>query len=1325
MEETDAGPSQLNFIHVGTPGLQPPSPFNFTSPGEWTTWITRYEDYAFAAGINTATDEVQVRTLLYCMGSQARSVLSSLGLSAPENRPFAEVKAKLTSHFVHPINEIYESRRFHRRVQQLGEPVDEFFTALRNLVKRCGYNNAEIEDRLVRDKFVVGLRNEKLSDQLCRCTKLTAEEALCQARVHEEAEKERLSRETPSENGAFDSLNVDAAQRAKNASSRRSKSVQPTQSTCDYCGRGHHSRKECPARKATCNFCKKQGHFIAVCRAKHRKELLGSVELHALSTRRARYADIHVNGHLAHFKIDSGAEITVVSPSFPALPTVLDKVDAEVSGPGNQRLHVLGSFTATLQWRNKVSVQRLYVIKNQTTHLLGLPAIEDLGIVQFLDSVDGIPSSQSKIFRGLGEVQEEYHIRVAQDARPFSLSVPRRIPLPLLEHVKKELDEMETQGVIRKVDTPTAWCSGLVVVPKSSGGYRLCVDLTKLNKVIQRERYILPTVEDILGQLGGAQIFSKLDARSSFHQIKLTRESEELTTFITPFGRYCYKRLPFGIATAPEYFQRFMSRLLEGITGVVNMIDDILVFGRNHQEHDQRLADVLARLTQAGVTLNEKKCQFRVSSVKFLGVVVSQQGISPDPDKVKAIMDLPPPIDVSGVRRLLGMVNHVARFIPKLSEISAPIRALLNKNNAWSWSYNQEEAFKKIKSLLSSDTCMAMYNPHYPTIVSADASSHGLGAVLLQDQPSGIRRAVAYASRSLTTTEGRYSQTEKESLAVTWAVTRFDQYLRGLSFEVESDHLPLVALLSSKDLDILPPRIQRMRIKLMRYQFAVKYVPGKLLATADTLSRAPCDLPTSKAVSSLEVYIGEVLKELPLQLENQLDEIRRLQAQDSECSSIMTYCEKGWPSKKRVPTHLAPYWKERETLSVYDGLLLLDRRIVIPSAQRKDILALLHEGHQGVRRCQVRARECVWWPHCSQHIEDLVAQCAKCAETRTLRSEPLSPTPTPERPWQRLGIDLFHLEGRDYVLIVDYYSRFPEIVTLGTSSAKAVVAAVKSCFARFGIPDVVRTDNGPQFSSKEFADFATAYRFCHETSSPRYPQSNGEVERMVRTVKDLLKKSPDPYLALLAYRDTPGVSGVSPAQLLMGRRLQTRLPVLPERLLPALPNHEEFQAQDTAAKLKQAKDYNSRHSTTPLISLSMGEDVWIKDLGCSGRVLSPAQRPRSYVVETQSGVVQRNRCHLVPFVDDQNVQQQASMASSPTHGTLSSNSPRDSASTSASESLSPSASSASCVSPVPPVKMPPSPEVQTLPVQASAPQCDEPKRTRSGRAVKPPRRLNM
>nr|XP_037288754.1 uncharacterized protein K02A2.6-like [Rhipicephalus microplus] len=394
-------------------------------------------------------------------------------------------------------------------------------------------------------------------------------------------------------------------------------------------------------------------------------------------------------------------------------------------------------------------------------------------------------------------------------------------------------------------------------------------------------------------------------------------------------------------------------------------------------------------------------------------------------------------------------------------------------------------------------------------------------------------------------------------------------------------------------------------------------------------------------------------------------------------------------------------------------------------AQRKDILALLHEGHQGVRRCQVRARECVWWPHCSQHIEDLVAQCAKCAETRTLRSEPLSPTPTPERPWQRLGIDLFHLEGRDYVLIVDYYSRFPEIVTLGTSSAKAVVAAVKSCFARFGIPDVVRTDNGPQFSSKEFADFATAYRFCHETSSPRYPQSNGEVERMVRTVKDLLKKSPDPYLALLAYRDTPGVSGVSPAQLLMGRRLQTRLPVLPERLLPALPNHEEFQAQDTAAKLKQAKDYNSRHSTTPLISLSMGEDVWIKDLGCSGRVLSPAQRPRSYVVETQSGVVQRNRCHLVPFVDDQNVQQQASMASSPTHGTLSSNPPRDSASTSASESLSPSASSASCASPVPPVKMPPSPEVQTLPVQASAPQCDEPKRTRSGRAVKPPRRLNM
>lgn len=211
------------------------------------------------------------------------------------------------------------------------------------------------------------------------------------------------------------------------------------------------------------------------------------------------------------------------------------------------------------------------------------------------------------------------------------------------------------------------------------------------------------------------------------------------------------------------------------------MIDDILVFGASKGEHDRRLQQVLQRLDEAGVKLN-KKCSFAASEVKFLGVLVSARGISPDPEKIKALQKLPIPLDVSGVRRLLGMANHVGRFIPHLSDVTAPIRELLQQRNSWYWGPSQQAAFEKLKSMLSSHICLAKYDPSYPTVVSADASSYGLGAVMLQDQPSGERRAVAYVSRALTTTETRYSQTEKEALAVTWAVERLDQYLRGIDF---------------------------------------------------------------------------------------------------------------------------------------------------------------------------------------------------------------------------------------------------------------------------------------------------------------------------------------------------------------------------------------------------------------------------------------------------------------------------------------------------------------------------------------------------------------
>ena len=273
------------------------------------------------------------------------------------------------------------------------------------------------------------------------------------------------------------------------------------------------------------------------------------------------------------------------------------------------------------------------------------------------------------------------------DAKPFTINVPRRVALPLMDKIavriassKKELRRMEDAGVIVRVEQPTDWCAPMVVVPKKDD-VRICVDLTKLNESVRLERHEMPSVEYTLGQLSDARIFSKLDANSGFWQVPLADESALLTTFITPFGRFCFKRLPFGISSAPEHFQRRMSAILEGIDGVLCQMDDILILGATQSQHDERIREVLKRLQKENVTLNSKKCQFSVQEVKFLGQTINESGISPDQDKVKAIIDMPEPTDVSGIRRFLGMINQLGKFTPHLAEITKPMRDLLSKKN--------------------------------------------------------------------------------------------------------------------------------------------------------------------------------------------------------------------------------------------------------------------------------------------------------------------------------------------------------------------------------------------------------------------------------------------------------------------------------------------------------------------------------------------------------------------------------------------------------------------------------------------------------------------
>ena len=504
----------------------------------------------------------------------------------------------------------------------------------------------------------------------------------------------------------------------------------------------------------------------------------------------------------------------------------------------------------------------VYVVRGLKTNLLGLRTITALQLVQRVyttyseepDVVKQFP----KVFKGLGNLGGAYHIRLKEDANPYSLFVPRNVSIPYRPKVKEELIRMEKMGVISKIITPTSWCTGMVVVPKKSGAVRICVDLKPLNESVLREPHPIPKVDDTLALLTGATIFSKLYANSGFWQIPLSEESRPLTTFITPFGRYHFNKLPFGISCAPELFQRRMNQILEGLEGVVCLMDDVLIFGTNKAEHDIRLAAVLLQIEKAGVTLNLQKCKFLQPRIKFLGHVIDKEGIRADPEKTTAISNMKPPQSVSDVRRFMGLVNQLGKFSSRIAEISQPVRELLHRNRAWIWGPDQEKSFTDIKQELTKPTVLALYNPQAETKVSADASSFGLGAVLLQ-LDGQLWRPVAYASRSLSDTERRYAQIEKEALAATWACEKFSTYVLGRPFLIESDHKPLVPLLNTKHLDDLPPRVLRFRLRLAKYEYVAHHVPGKLLYVADALSRAPSEEEGDNELQEeVEAYVTHI-----------------------------------------------------------------------------------------------------------------------------------------------------------------------------------------------------------------------------------------------------------------------------------------------------------------------------------------------------------------------------------------------------------------------------------------------------------------------------------
>ena len=386
--------------------------------------------------------------------------------------------------------------------------------------------------------------------------------------------------------------------------------------------------------------------------------------------------------------------------------------------------------------------------------------------------------------------------------------------------------------------------------------------------------------------------------------------------------------------------------------------------------------------------------------------------------------------------------------------ISAPLRMLLSKDQAWLWGPDQSDSYRQLQNELTAPKVLRHYDPQAPTKISADASSYGIGAVPLQ-QSAERWVSVAYASRAMSTTKSRYAQIEKEALAIVWACEKFSSYVLGKQILLETDHKPLVPLMSYKQLDNLPPRVLRFRLRLMRFDYHITHVPGKYLYAADALSRAPTNDSLNeeeiKLQEEVEYFIEAVVSHLPAS-EERLHRFRQQQSEDTVCSKLIAYLSTGWPSKHSLPPSLQPYWAVRAELSVHEGLLLYGSRIVIPASLQQQILQKVHHGHQGIQRCRLRISTSVWWPGISKAIETFIKSCPQCVKSYVPPKEPLLISSLPDRPWQKVAADLFELNNCQYLIVIDYFSRYPEVIKLGTTSSTSIINTLKSIFSRHGIP---------------------------------------------------------------------------------------------------------------------------------------------------------------------------------------------------------------------------------------------------------------------------------
>lgn len=935
------------------------------------------------------------------------------------------------------------------------------------------------------------------------------------------------------------------------------------------------------------------------------------------------------------FLIDSGSPINTITESDwtklkcewkegkANLFNVIEHPRSNIKAYASENpLKIIALFSAWIEvvgYAKPRAFAQFMVVREASRALLSNATSQEMKLLKLGLEVNALSTESAKEFARIPNILIEFDIN--KDVTPSQIT-HYRVPLMLESAVNKRLDEMQRLGIIEKAPATSRWISPMEVVMKGESDFRITIDMRRPNKAIRRAYFPLPNIAHFHKDLHGAKFFTRLDAKSAFHHLKLHRNSREITTFMTSRGLMRFKRLLFGVNTAPEIWQRTMQELFRGCKGVLIFIDDFLIYGTTREELKQREKLAMDIIKANNLTLNLEKCVFETSSVEFLGYEINKDGIKPSKSKIEAVQNFKTPKTQTEVRSFLGIVTFLSPFIKDLATKTKPLRELTKKSSTFSWQKDQEDAFQEIKHYVIKDVMtQGFFKIGAETQVYTDASGVGLGAVLVQIHGSK-KQIIAFAAKSLTEVEQRYPQTQREALAIVWAVEKWYYYLLGGKFTILTDHKALEYIYGGKlrDGNRAQKRQEAWALRLAAYNFKIKYIPGHE-NIADPLSRlrdlkdAPyvdddrnqelcsiqldleelcfqerCNVTMSVEGATINAVQGETLAIT-------INEIRKESEEDEDFKKIAAAMGNGnWSDVT------GSYQAFQHELRWVDSILLRGERFVIPKTLRRKALEIAHLGHPGVVTMKRMLRQRVWWSGLDSDIDQHAKNCLVCARlAQNNRPEPMKMSQMPEKPWDFVAIDFYEAKElkKKVLVLTDYHTNYIQCKQLNATDTERTTEALEEIFKTFGYPARMKADNGPPFQGKDFETWCSKRGIKLVHSTPRRPQENGKVERVMPNITRSLaaalieSKSLKPALIEFQhiYNSRPHTTTLeSPNDMMFNRSVRCRLPIWSDTHFTF---DEETRDKNVISKFK-TKIYGDKERRAEESEIKEGDDVMLR-----------------------------------------------------------------------------------------------------------------------------------